>query len=1287
MGKFKDTVNANYYKQIADKIIQLLDESRNSPLSDKRWVWELMQNAKDIPNKFGRVSIELKLWPDKLEFSHNGDHFTDENLTCLIQQVSSKDSANEGEKKQTGKFGTGFITTHLLSNVVFVSGIVLNSNTNKYQHFELTLDRSARKSEDMIDGIKHNLEWVQKFDEDNAFDCPIAEEYPSRSEKDLYTKFTYPLSLDTVKSAQIGLSDLVNTLPITMVSLHEIKSVHVINYINGENQLYQCYNKTLEEDEFKTIVLSSVSINDENKQFLTYQVNKDGNPYLALSIEIKKENEALLLVKRKDDQPVLFRDFPLIGSEDFYFPYIINGFEFEPTQTRSGLFLNRNNEKPKKNRKILEDTILYALDFNNWLLSHNAKNTYLIASARVPKPEETYDEDVAKPWIEAQVASWRTKLLKQELLETKDGYATLKSIVIPDYGTKAANKKFYDFLKNFVKDGVLPLEEQHEAWAETLSWAKEQKYSKIDFFEDLQRVGNVKTLAERLGLTESETYEWLNQLFAFIAEQNDMNLLDKYPIVPNQYGNFCLLETLKTDSSKRIPDCLKPVYIPIIERDLKDELLSENIIDSVFGNITKYNIDALIQDANGIIEEKSKNTDYSELEEFTLHISKLISITSDTEANSDVRERIFKFVSEFVNLPSERQCVNNLPNSIWAEADKYILRIIPLIIDTFANGELNGIGSNVLIYPQAHSDEECVKWINEYVGLAKCYQMTVPTNKAIFPNQLGELCALENLHYDMNIPEEYKTLDKVATSDDIHYCLLDNRLEGYTSHNPISTTTLYERICKIFESGNVSDSKKYEIASMAFAIIPKTQSECTSDCQKIYELYKIYDPNIPEKTIVDGNGFYPEKFCVFMLRKLCFSIAQKVNVPELSEDISKDEKQTVEYVNDVIDYTENCFGKKYADIINKDSNGLWINQNNAFCLRKDVNIDKVVDEKLKELAQNSIVKIDFKDKLLKKGMSCEFFMPDSQTITTGDVLNDIDNAIQNYDKEGNSLQNSDCAKLIITLNTWIKVNHSYESYLKYFMAHREKLIVGSINDDKTLSVISTIVASPEKMTLLSEINKLPIDHIKKMVSGEYVVVTAEELAKYYSNIDINNLPKMEMYEDDSISIDEQIEYSIEAKEVVLKMLVDDGFDVCNKEENYTLINGVVKSDTEFPLVVKSYKNDSYQFRLNPNEWYQLMRSMHSMLLVYRGNGKVDKVSFSQLFRNQDRMSLHFSLDNFDNKTNISKFAEILKYFKGCKFDFGSLKSTRYETMACYQLGNNNPNAFIDFSSDSTSLLD
>ena len=88
----------NNRKLTADKIRQILSKVLNNPSdSAKRWVWELMQNAKDVPNEFDRVSVKIILSPEKLVFKHNGDPFSLSNIFSLIQQVSSKDSSNSDE--------------------------------------------------------------------------------------------------------------------------------------------------------------------------------------------------------------------------------------------------------------------------------------------------------------------------------------------------------------------------------------------------------------------------------------------------------------------------------------------------------------------------------------------------------------------------------------------------------------------------------------------------------------------------------------------------------------------------------------------------------------------------------------------------------------------------------------------------------------------------------------------------------------------------------------------------------------------------------------------------------------------------------------------------------------------------------------------------------------------------------------------------------------------------------------------------------------------------------------
>jgi len=51
----------------------------------------------------------------------------------------------------TGKFGTGFLTTHMLSRVVQISGIYENAFiANKFHKFTLKLDRSPEDKDAMI---------------------------------------------------------------------------------------------------------------------------------------------------------------------------------------------------------------------------------------------------------------------------------------------------------------------------------------------------------------------------------------------------------------------------------------------------------------------------------------------------------------------------------------------------------------------------------------------------------------------------------------------------------------------------------------------------------------------------------------------------------------------------------------------------------------------------------------------------------------------------------------------------------------------------------------------------------------------------------------------------------------------------------------------------------------------------------------------------------------------------------------------------------------------------------
>ena len=65
---------------------QQLSEDKNTRV---RWIWELIQNAKDVPNEFGKTRIRIEIMDDKFVFIHNGDAFRVEDLSSIVAQYSS----------------------------------------------------------------------------------------------------------------------------------------------------------------------------------------------------------------------------------------------------------------------------------------------------------------------------------------------------------------------------------------------------------------------------------------------------------------------------------------------------------------------------------------------------------------------------------------------------------------------------------------------------------------------------------------------------------------------------------------------------------------------------------------------------------------------------------------------------------------------------------------------------------------------------------------------------------------------------------------------------------------------------------------------------------------------------------------------------------------------------------------------------------------------------------------------------------------------------------------------
>lgn len=164
---------------------------------------------------------------------------------------------------------------------------------------------------------------------------------------------------------------------------------------------------------------------------------------------------------------------------------------------------------------------------------------------------------------------------------------------------------------------------------------------------------------------------------------------------------------------------------------------------------------------------------------------------------------------------------------------------------------------------------------------------------------------------------------------------------------------------------------------------------------------------------------------------------------------------------------------------------------------------------------------------------------------------------------------------------------------------------------------------------------------------------------------------------------EQIAESNEAKQLVLQRLEEDGFDVSEASSEYSVIHGITRDGTDYPLVVKSCKNQEHRVWINPNEWQQLFKP-NSMLWLHFGGGTIAPIKAYELFTYQDQLTLSFDTVNLMMDNRINKIMEVLHYFNRVKLNLATLNPNRNraKTLDDYLFSNNNiENSDLDDNSE------
>jgi hypothetical protein len=522
-------------RSIADKIIKRLHDLEKTVENNKgRWVWELLQNAKDsiADGSEDDVQVQIEMKNDRVEFRHTGNHFTEKDIRGLINQISSKEVQEGEHSNKTGRFGTGFITTHLLSKVIQVKGIV-ETKSGDFYRFSFPLDRRGKTTAQLVPNIEKAWEEFHKS----------AMKISANYNKEYNTSFCYLLQTpEQMDIAKNGVAEFAKLVPYVLVSIPKITKVEIFDNLNRNVVTFSNVGGSL-LDSFTTIR----KVDNAGQQDI--RILSARNQRVSIAIELEQIGNQYA-VKSLDGIPKLFCDFPLIGTENFHFPVVVNSFYFSPQTERDGIWLKGQAGDPevKENQELLKEAVsIYRI-----LLNEAAKagytSLYNMADTHKPQVDEKYiDENWYKTNIQEKL---REIVWSAPIVETEDDTLIKKAVKDLWFPLKGYSgeirENLWAFNFSLYPYAVCKKEHLHE-WCD-LSWEGWNRLSYQQLVDALVKQGSLASLCDTIKKDAIEGMKWINAVGEFIgADDTNLAMFEKHAITPNKKGVFKIRSKLHID--------------------------------------------------------------------------------------------------------------------------------------------------------------------------------------------------------------------------------------------------------------------------------------------------------------------------------------------------------------------------------------------------------------------------------------------------------------------------------------------------------------------------------------------------------------------------------------------------------------------------------------------------------------------------------------------------------------------------------------------------------------------
>ena len=355
------------------------------------------------------------------------------------------------------------------------------------------------------------------------------------------TVFTYPITNEKQSNiAKRGIDEFNRLIPYVLAFIPKIGQVTIVNgseVTTLKRQPHLLHNFIVQIDKTENYISSTI------------QIALCKNDLSAVAIELEPSDNS---VKEIKEIPRIFCDFPLIGTEKFYFPVILNSFYFHPQTERDGIWLRGNDDKEVQlNQSIIQQAISLYETLLNSLTKVGVKKLFYAATTKMPDVNEKYFD---KEWYKQKIqSSLREKIIGLEIVDTfKDGRVSFKektengtnrNVLFP-FGENSILLDSIWEITHLLKNTALRIPEKSDVfeWAKII-WSDENKLTieKLASIFDYN-IKSLESLQSYLG-SETEARKWLNNFYKLLIDSNNTEFLSKYTLILNQNGGFNKLES------------------------------------------------------------------------------------------------------------------------------------------------------------------------------------------------------------------------------------------------------------------------------------------------------------------------------------------------------------------------------------------------------------------------------------------------------------------------------------------------------------------------------------------------------------------------------------------------------------------------------------------------------------------------------------------------------------------------------------------------------------------------